>query len=212
MSENAPAPETSARMSDEVLTPAREAEIRRRIEWILDKKRHRPGHWSPEKGNLAEDAAFLLDDVKRLSDLVVPDSLRADTAEEALEQERICCNDTEHRRAAETTRAEKAEAERDAAREEIERLLKEAKLHELKIASMETEMDLLQMPASSREVEDAHAAEAAALCQIASLKALLREAPHAGNCKSDIMQFWDIESDHAFPCNCWKSKIEEALR
>ena len=160
MSENAPAPETSARMSDEVLTPAREAEIRRRIEWILDKKRHRPGHWSPEKGNLAEDAAFLLDEVKRLSDLVVPDSLRADTAEEALEQERICCNDTEHRRAAETTRAEKAEAERDA------------------------------------------------------LRALLREAPHSTFCNQGrcIGHTRGVSCDCGNrPCDCWKSKIEDAL-
>jgi hypothetical protein len=59
------------------------------------------------------EIAALRAEVERLKDLVIPDSLRADTAEEKLEEERKCCSATQRRCAAEKARADAVIAERD---------------------------------------------------------------------------------------------------
>ena len=47
--------------------------------------------------------------------------------------------------------------------------------------------------------------------EIAALKALVRNAPHVG-CAGFSGYRPRIGGMHGKPCNCWKSKIEEALR
>jgi hypothetical protein len=42
--------------------------------------------------------------------------------------------------------------------------------------------------------------------EIAALERIIKEAPHGVNCRSNIMSYWDTESNCAFPCSCWKSK------